>query len=86
MDHFVDGAFLAMVVDGHLHPRLPLVVPDRQLPRDEHEISVFLVCVVEEGKRDRKNLLAFKVIDMLKVHRTDGLVIQRMHRRHSSLQ
>ena len=28
IDHLVHGAFLAVVVDGHLHPVLPLVVPD----------------------------------------------------------
>ena len=86
MDHFVDSSFLAVVIDRHLHSRLPLIAPDRHLSSNEHEVRVFLVRVVEERKRDGENLLALEMIHMLGPHGADRLVIKRMHRGHAPLE
>ena len=86
VDHLVDRAVLAVVVDRDLHPRLPLVVPDRRRPGDHHEGHVLHVRVVEQREGDGQHALALEVVDVLEVHRVDGLVVERVHRAHAPLQ
>ena len=86
MDHLGDGAVLAVIVDGHLHPRLPLVVPHRSDPGDRHEADVLHVRVVEQRERDRQHALALEVVHVLRAHALDGLVVEGVHGAHAPLQ
>jgi hypothetical protein len=84
VDHLLDRALLAMVVDGHLHPCLPVVVPDGRLAGQEHEAGVLHVGVVEEGEGDRQHALALEVVHVLGAHGVDGVVPERVHGSHAA--
>ena len=86
VDHLIHGPVLPVIVDGHLHPVLPLRVPDRRHPGDEHEGRVLHVRVVEQGERDGQDALAFEVVHVLEVHRGRGLVVEPVHRPHAALE
>jgi hypothetical protein len=76
----------AVVVDGHLHPVLPLLVPHRGNAGDHHERGILHVRVVEQGEGDGQDALALEVVDVVEVHRVDSLVVQRVHGGHASLE
>ena len=84
--HLVDRAVLAVVGDVHLHPVLPLVVPDRRRAGHHHERRIDHVDDVEQREGDRQHALALEVVDVVDVHRLDGLLVQRVHRLHPPLQ
>ena len=86
VDHVLDRLLLAMVVDGHLHPVLPLLVPNRQLTGKNEEGGILHVRVMEQREGNRQHAFALEMVHMLEVHRAHCLVVERMHRCHATLQ
>ena len=68
MDHLIDGAMLAMVVDRESHPCLPFVIPKWRLTREQHEGGIMHIGVMEEAKCNWNHAFALEVIDVFQVH------------------
>ena len=86
VDHLVDRAVLAVVVDRHLHPVSPLVVPDRHRPGHRHERRIHHVRDVEQAEGDRHDALALEVVHVVDRHRVDRVVVEGVQRPHPPLQ